>query len=123
MPSTPLAALDCCFAGVGELAGTARVLAGVSEVEFTDAPEMEGAVSVVTDSARLFIPMGELVDLEAERKRLQKELDKAEKELAGLSGKLSNPGFLNKAPANVVEAEKARAAALNEKIAKLRASL
>ena len=98
-------------------------LAGVSEVSFTDAPEMEGTVSVITDSARLFIPMGELVDLEAERKRLQKELEKAEKELSGLNGKLSNPGFLNKAPANVVEAEKARAAALNEKIAKLRASL
>ena len=49
--------------------------------------------------------------------------EKAEKELSGLNGKLSNPGFLNKAPANVVEAEKARAAALNEKIAKLRASL
>ena len=98
-------------------------LAGASEVEVGRTEAIADAVSIVTEAARIFIPMGELVDREKERARLQKQLAAAEKELAGLNGKLSNPGFLNKAPAQVVENEKARAAALYEKISKLRASL
>ena len=98
-------------------------LAWASDVEITDTPDTADMVSIVTESARLFIPMGELVDREKERARLQKELAAAEKDYNAVSAKLQNQGFLAKAPANVVEAEKARAAALAEKIEKLKSSL
>ncbi len=83
-------------------------LAFAGAVEITDAdPEsLDGMVSVVTDEAKLFMPMAELVDLEKERARLRKELDKANKELARLNGKLSNEKFLAKAPEQVVAAER-----------------
>ena len=81
------------------------------------------AVSIVTDSARVFIPMEELVDREKERQRLQKELAGAERELAGVQAKLNNPGFLSKAPENVVNGERERMARITEKIEKLKASL
>ena len=54
------------------------------------------------------LPLEGLVDLEAERARLQKEISKAEIEIKKLSGKLSNEGFLSKAPADVVEENKQR---------------
>ena len=70
------------------------------------APASAGMVVVVTHAAQLFIPMGELVDLAKERARMEKDLKKKQGELSGLKAKLSNPGFLNKAPAHLVEQEK-----------------
>ena len=65
----------------------------------------------------------ELVDIEKEKARLTKELGKKQGELKGLDGKLSNPGFLAKAPADVVAAEKERAEKLKALIAKLEEQL
>jgi valyl-tRNA synthetase len=76
-------------------------------------------VGAVTHEARIFMPLSELVDLEKERARVQKELKKSRGELEGLHAKLNNPGFLNKAPAQVVAAERERA----EKLAALAAKL
>ncbi|MCR4614744.1 MAG: valine--tRNA ligase [Clostridiales bacterium] len=98
-------------------------LASASEVEVGDSFHIEGAVSIVTSDAKIFIPMGELVDFEAERKRLHKELENVQKQLAQVNGKLSNPGFLAKAPEAVVNAQKETAAKLNDKIAMLNESL
>ena len=67
-----------------------------------------GSVQVVTDAARAFIPMMELVDKEKELARLNKELVGCEKDIAALSGKLNNPGFVAKAPAAVVEGERVK---------------
>ncbi len=78
-----------------------------------------GQVSIITHAAQLSIPLGELVDLEKERQRVEKELKKQSAELEKLNTKLNNPGFVNKAPAQVVEAEKARAVQLTELVAKL----
>ena len=62
-----------------------------SEVTVTaDAADANGLVSVVTSAAKLYIPLAELVDLDAERARLAKEIEKAEKYLAGIEKKLSN---------------------------------
>ena len=80
-----------------------------------------GQVSIVTHAAQLSIPLGELVDLEKERQRVEKELKKQSAELEKLNAKLANPGFVNKAPTHVVEAEKERAIQLAELVAKLEA--
>ncbi|QXM07448.1 valine--tRNA ligase [Crassaminicella indica] len=83
-------------------------LASASEVvlqsEKKDIPE--DAMSAVVAGAEIFLPLDELVDFEKEMERLQKEKEKLEKELKRVNGKLSNQGFLAKAPANVVEEER-----------------
>ena len=100
-------------------------LAYASEVSVLDeAPEgSEGMVSVVTDNARLFMPMAELVDLEKERARIAKELANAEKQLAAQIGKLSNQNFITRAPEAVVNTEREKKAKLEALIENLRASL
>ena len=98
-------------------------LAGASEVEVEDGIEIDGAVCIVTDAAKIYIPMGDLVDFEAERTRLNKELASAQKQLDGINAKLSNENFVSKAPAPVVEAQREAARKLNEKIAMLNDSL
>ena len=91
-------------------------LASASEVELGDSFEIPGSVSIVTADAKIYIPMGDLVDFEAERKRLLKEKEACEKKLQQINGKLSNEGFLAKAPAQVIEGQKAEQAKLTEKI-------
>ncbi len=100
-------------------------LAYASEVSVLDAaPESTaGMVSVVTDNARLFIPMAELVDFEKERARIEKELANAEKQLAGQIGKLSNQNFVTRAPEAVVNAEREKKAKLEALIENLKLSL
>lgn len=99
-------------------------LAYASEVTVSGAFEDLGnIVTVITDSAKIFIPMGELVDFEAERKRLQKELAAAQDKLDFINKKLSNPGFVNKAPEKVVNQNREVAAKLEEKIAGIQDSL
>ncbi len=83
------------------------------------APEAAGMVCVVTHVAQMFIPLGELVDLEKEKARVEKELKKNSAELDKLNAKLANPGFVNKAPAHVVEAERERSVKLSELVSKL----
>ena len=95
---------------------------GVADAGSDEAMTAQGMVTVTTHAARIFMPLAELVDLEKEKARIQKELDKNRKELDKLETKLRNPGFVNKAPAQVVEAEKERAEKLRALIAKLEES-
>ncbi len=83
------------------------------------APADPTMVSAITHVAQIFMPMADLVDLEKEKARMEKELGKNRAELEKLQAKLNNPGFVNKAPANVVEAEKERGEKLAALIAKL----
>ena len=92
---------------------------GCSDAEF----DTNGCVSVVTESATVYMPMAELVDLEAERKRLQKELENVEKQLMQIENKLSNQGFLAKAPANVIEDQKRNREKMKEKAELIKAGL
>lgn len=78
-------------------------------------------VTVITHAARIGMPLAELVDLEKEKARIAKELKKNRGELEKLSNKLNNPGFLAKAPEQVVAAEKERAEKLTALIAQLEA--
>ena len=99
-------------------------LANASEVTVTaDAPaDVNGLVSVVTSAAKLYIPLAELVDLDAERARLAKEIEKAEKYLAGIEKKLSNEKFVSKAPEAVVQRERDNMEKTRALIAQLRDS-
>ena len=81
----------------------------------------KGVVTVITHAARIGMPLAELVDLEKEKARIAKELKKNRGELEKLSNKLNNPGFLAKAPEQVVAAEKERAEKLTALIAQLEA--
>ncbi len=98
-------------------------LAYASEVEIGSEFELKDAVSIITEDAKIFIPMGELVDYKAEKQRLEKELAKAQKDLEFINKKLSNEGFLAKAPAAVVETQKENAAKLSEKISMIQESI
>ena len=92
-----------------------------------DEPAPEKTVSAVTEAAELFIPLGDLVDIQKEIARLEKELKGLEGEIARAQGKLNNPGFVSKAPAALVEQERAKLevnqgmlASLRERIQSLR---
>ncbi len=98
-------------------------LAWASEVEVGSHFEIDGAVSIITQDAKIFIPMGDLVDFEAERARLKKELENAEKMLEGITSKLANESFVSKAPAAVVEAQREAGEKLKDKIEMLKDSL
>ncbi|MDR1629195.1 MAG: valine--tRNA ligase [Oscillospiraceae bacterium] len=98
-------------------------LASAADVTVGGSFDIEGAVSVVTEDATLLIPMAELVDFEQEKKRLAKELEGAKNDLARIEAKLSNEGFLAKAPSDVVAAQRESAAKKREKIEMLEESL
>lgn len=100
-------------------------LAYASEVELIDTVPTDAAklVSIVTSDARLYIPMGELIDFDAERARLLKEKAKVEDDIAFVMRKLDNPKFVDKAPEAVVAAEREKVEKLRERLARLEESL
>ncbi len=98
-------------------------LASASEVEVADSFDLEGAVTIVTADAKIYIPMEELVDKEKELARLNKELEQVQKRLAQSEGKLNNQGFVAKAPEAVVEKVKGQAAKEKEQIALIQAAI
>ena len=76
----------------------------------------EGAVTLITDGAKLYIPVADMVDFAEEKERLTKEKEKLEGEVSRLEKKLSNSEFVNKAPEKVVAIER-------EKLEKYKAQL
>jgi valyl-tRNA synthetase len=97
--------------------------AGEVTITGTQPDVMEGLVGVITNDAKLYMPLAELVDIEKERERIQKELKTAAENLRRTESKLSNQGFLAKAPEEVVTAEKERAEKLRALIENLEDSL
>ncbi len=99
-------------------------LASASEVTIAgaDAQAADGMVEVVTHACRVLMPLAELVDFEKELARIAKEKANAEKQLAGIEGKLKNENFVSKAPEAVVNAEREKAEKLHALIEKLDAS-
>ncbi len=98
-------------------------LASASEIEIAGSFDVADSVTVVTDSARIFIPLSDIVDTEKEMARLNKEKKAVQKDLDFLNGKLNNQGFLAKAPEKLIEAEKAKLAKAEEKMAKIEESI
>ena len=85
--------------------------------------DAEKMVSAVTEEAKLFMPMAELIDLDKERARLEKELEKARKNYEGQMRKLSNENFVSRAPEAVVQTERERAEKARALVENLEASL
>ena len=106
-------------------AGFFPKLAYASEIELIDAVPTDAAkmASVVTGDAQIYMPMGDLIDFEAERARLGKEKSKVEADIDFVMKKLNNPKFVDKAPEKVVAAEREKAEKLREHLAKLEESI
>lgn len=112
---------DSCFESGVEFI---KRLASANDVVISTCFEDLGnVVTIITNDAKIYIPLGDLVDFEAEKKRLEKELAKDEDKLNFIMKKLNNPGFVNKAPEKVVAQNREDAAKLEEKIAQLKKSI
>ena len=100
-------------------------LAGAKDVTVTDSEANipEGSVSVIVESAKIFIPMDELIDTEKEKERLTKEKERLLAEIDRVEKKLSNEGFVAKAPAKLIEEEKAKGVKYKEMYEKVLESL
>ncbi len=103
-----------------------KKLASGSDVRIISSNESldtTGMLTVITHAAQISMPLAELVDLDKERERISKELKKAQGNLAGLENKLANAAFVSRAPAQVVEAERAKLEKQKALIANLEESL
>jgi valyl-tRNA synthetase len=98
-------------------------LASCSEAEIGDSFEIDDAVCIVTTDAKIYIPLGELVDFEKEIARLNKEKEKVLKDLEFIDKKLNNENFIAKAPKAVVDGQREAAQKLRDKIAMIDESI
>ena len=80
-------------------------------------------VSSVTEIAQIYVPLGELVDLEKEKARLSAEIERINGEIVRAEGKLSNESFVSKAPVKLVEAEREKVKKYQDMKAKCEAQL
>ena len=118
----PKAGWEKAMAGAGEYL---QRLAWVSQMQLLAADEAAQGktVSAVSEAAELFIPLGDLVDVDKEIARLGKERDSVQRDIERGEAKLNNPGFLAKAPAQLVEQEKAKLDVARDKLVKLTARI
>ncbi|MCJ9430239.1 valine--tRNA ligase [Kordiimonas marina] len=98
-------------------------LARLEVAKAVDTAETKGAAQLVVDEATVYLPLADLMDLDAEKARLEKNAGKLEKEAGGLRGRLNNQGFVAKAPAHVVEEAKEQLADLEAQLEKTKAAL
>ncbi len=102
---------------------TIQTLAKVRPVTFLDSrqqgPSSENALALVLKEAEVIIPMESMINLEAERKRLQKEIEQSQTEIARLEARLKDKAFLTKAPATIVEKEQNKLATKKDKLKRL----
>ena len=94
-------------------------LAGASELHVGREFSLDNPMQIVTDSARIFIPMGDLIDREKELERLNREKAACEKEIGIVSAKLANEKFTAKAPEQVVAQERDKLAKAQERLQKI----
>ena len=100
--------------------GMFKRLANVAELSWLDAAaEPPPNALALVGNLKVMVPLAGLIDIEAERARLGKEIDKLDADLKRVTGKLSNQGFVAKAPAAVVEKERQKASDYEERLAAL----
>jgi valyl-tRNA synthetase len=80
----------------------------------------EGEIQIVLEEATFVIPVNDAIDVNQETKRLKKEIEKLERKIMGYDTKLSNEGFLAKAPADVIETQKKRREEASQAVLKLK---
>ncbi len=102
-----------------------KSLANITEISFTEDKSSipEEVMSAVIDGAEIYIPLDDLVDYKAEADRLAKEKKRLEGEVARVKGKLSNQGFISKAPEKVINEEKEKMIKYEEMLEKVTARL
>ena len=93
------------------------------EVQDKKQENLENVTSIMTKDMEVIIPLGDLIDKEAEKTRLEEEIKKLEAEVLRAEKMLSNPGFVSKAPAQKIEEEKAKLAKYQDLLAKAKESL
>ncbi len=102
--------------------GTISRLARLSNLTFVDEAE-KGAAAIVFDETMAALPLKGVIDLDAEAKRLAKEIDKAKSEIAKIDGKLANPKFVERAPEAVVEENRERREDFQGQVSRFEAAL
>ena len=119
----PVLRLRCDMAQA--YAANASLINRMARIEdLTDAPEApKGAISVVVGSSEFALPMADIIDVDKEKARLEKNLAKLEKEIKGLAGRANNPKFAASAPPEVVEETKANLKAREEEAQVIRTAL
>ena len=99
---------------------TLKILSGAGEFSVSESYEPSaGTPTFLTPIGKMHMPLEGLVDIEAEKQRITKEIDKAEKDLKLISGKLSNPKFTERAPSEVVQENLDRKDDLRKKLGQL----
>lgn len=94
-------------ASIEEFGGLIRRMARIEEISYTDvAPK--GSIQTIVGQATFILPIADIIDLDAERERLKKQLGKLDAEIKQLSGRLGNQDFVANAPEEVVEEQRSR---------------
>lgn len=110
---------------IGEGEQYIKSLASVSDIKYIGSyePAPQKVVTAVVAGAEVFVPLAGLLDVDMEVKRIRKEMGTAQKELERVLKKLENPGFLAKAPEDIINKEREKQAVYSEKYEKLKARL
>ena len=115
---------DAEKAQIARIEPLVKALAKVESITFlTQAEQPPLSSSSVVGHVSVFVPMKGLIDPKAELGRLQKDFDKVQKQHDQIAGKLSNEGFVAKAPAAVVEGEKVKLAEFADQLVKIKANM
>ena len=105
---------DNCYPFFVSLASASQVM--VADEFSPDEVSADNAVQIITDSASIYLPLADIIDFEKEKARLETEKKKLLAEIDRLEKKLQNQGFVSKAPASVVQGEKAKLARYAENL-------
>lgn len=100
-----------------------RRLARAEQIDITSGEPPKGAAQIVLDEATVFLPLAGIIDLEKERARLSKELDKAKSEAERIEKKLANPQFVSRADPAVIEEQRTKLAEFDQAKAKFTQAL
>ena len=101
---------------------TIERMARLERINFVDAAS-NGAAAIVFDDTTAALPLAGIIDMDAERARLNKEIDKAKSEISKIDSKLANPNFVSKAPEAVVEENRERKTDFEGQIERFEAAL
>jgi valyl-tRNA synthetase len=99
-----------------------ETLAGVGEISKIDSPPPSSALAVVKNY-EFYIPLGDIIDVEKERKRFEREIKDLERELEKVRNRLQNKSFLERAPQNVIDKEREKEERFREKLKRLKENL
>ncbi len=121
----PMLQIELDEAGRRAWANNEALIRRMARIEsLSEAAEVpRGAITVPVEGGIFALPLADIIDLDAEKARLEKSLAKLEKEIAGLQGRLNNPKFVSSAPEEVVSEARANLSARGEEAGKLREAL